>query len=62
MLAASLAYYGIFSFVPVIFIAFTVAGVFVDAVVAADQFIERVDQILGEETAAMIEEMLTSVA
>jgi membrane protein len=62
VLAASLAYYGIFSFVPVIFIAFTVAGVFIDVVVVADQFVERIEQILGQEAAAMIEEMLISVA
>jgi membrane protein len=62
VLAASLAYYSIFSFVPVIFIAFTVAGVFIDVVVVADQFVERVEQILGQEAAAMIEEMIKSVA
>ena len=62
VLAASLAYYSIFSFVPVIFIAFTVAGVFIDVVVVADQFVDRVEQILGQEAAAMIEEMLISVA
>lgn len=62
VLAASLAYYGIFSFVPVIFIAFTVAGIFIDVVVAADQFIERIAQILGDEAAEMIQELVASVA
>ncbi len=62
VMAASLAYYGIFSFVPIIFIAFTVAGVFVDVVVTADQFIERIEQILGEDAALMTEELVKSLS
>jgi membrane protein len=62
VMVASLAYYGIFSFVPIIFIAFTVTGVFIDVVVVADQFIERIEQVLGEDAALMTEELVKSLS
>ena len=46
-LAAALAYYGMFSFAPVIFIGFTVAGLFIDKLAAAERLYGRLAALLG---------------
>jgi membrane protein len=56
--AASLAYYGIFAFVPIIYIALTVAGIFIDEITAADQFYVQVADTLGSEAAQLLEDAL----
>jgi membrane protein len=60
--AASLAYYGIFAFVPIIYIGMAVAGVFIDEIAAADQFFAQVAETLGSEAAQLLEDALTSVS
>jgi membrane protein len=60
--AASLAYYGIFAFVPIIFISLTVAGVFIDEITAADQFFAQVADTLGNEAAQLLEDALTRLS
>lgn len=60
--AAALAYYGIFSFVPVIYIAFTVAGIFIDEIAAADQFYAQVSEGLGAEAAQFVEDAVTTIS
>jgi uncharacterized BrkB/YihY/UPF0761 family membrane protein len=38
-LAAALAYFGLFSFAPVIYIALTIAGIFIDQAAALERFL-----------------------
>jgi len=61
-LAAALAYYGMFAFAPVIFIAFWVAGLFIDQLSAANQFYVRLENFLGPEVAEMIQESVEAIA
>ena len=61
-LAAAIAYYGMFAFAPVIFIAVTVAGLFLDESTVVTQFFERVENALGPETAQFIQNSLDSIS
>lgn len=56
--AAALAYYGMFSFAPVLFIAVTVAGLFINELAMVDEIINRMNQLLGPETAQFIQDMV----
>ena len=60
--AAMLAYYAIFSFVPVIYITLTVAGIFVDELQSAGQLYTRVGEALGPEAAQLLEDAVNSLA
>lgn len=60
--AAALAYYAIFSFVPVIYIALTVAGLFVDELRAATQLYDRIEAAMGTQTALQLQEAVNSLA
>lgn len=53
-LAASLAYYAMFSFAPVIFIAITLVGLFIDEYELVHQFWARIESTLGQGTAEII--------
>jgi membrane protein len=57
-----LAYYAIFSFVPVIYITLTVAGIFVDELQSAGQLYTRVGEALGPEAAQLLEDAVNSLA
>lgn len=61
-LAAALAYFGIFSFAPVIYIAYWLAGLFIDEAAAAERFYERIEAALGPETAAFIEDSVNAIS
>ena len=61
-LAAALAYYGMFSLAPVIFIAFTVAGLFVNEPVAVSQVFAQLEETLGPETARFVQDIVVNVA
>jgi membrane protein len=61
-LAAALAYYGLFAFAPVIFIAFWVAGLFIDQISAADQFFARIENLFGSEIAVLIQDSVEAIA
>jgi membrane protein len=61
-LAAALAYYGMFAFAPVIFIAFWVAGFFIDQLSAVNQFYVRLENLLGPEVAEMIQDSVEAIA
>lgn len=61
-LAAALAYYGMFAFAPVIFIAFWVAGLFIDQLSAADQFFSRIENLFGPEITLFIQDSVTAIA
>jgi membrane protein len=60
--AAALAYYGMFSFAPIIFIALSVVGLFVDQIAVANQFYETLSSIFGEATATWVQESIAALA
>ena len=61
-LAAAIAYYGMFAFAPVIFIAFWVAGIFIDQLSSVNQFYVRLENLLGPEVTEMIQESVEAIA
>lgn len=61
-LAAALAYYGMFSLAPVIFIAFTVAGFFISEPAAASQVFVQLEETLGPETAQFVQNIVVNVS
>lgn len=60
-LAAALAYFGMFSFAPVILIAFAVAGFFLDAASLMDQIFARLEGALGSEVTELILDMVSAL-
>ncbi|MCP4165941.1 MAG: YihY/virulence factor BrkB family protein [Chloroflexi bacterium] len=60
--AAALAYYGIFSFAPVVFIVITVAGLFIQelSTTVLPQLYERVVQLFGQDMADFLMDLVTS--
>jgi membrane protein len=61
-LAAALAYYGMFSFAPMLYIVLTVAGIFIDTLAMADQLFAGLVDTLGYETAQFIQDMVLSAS
>jgi membrane protein len=61
-LGAGLAYYSMFSAAPVIYIAISIAGIFLDEFAVREVFFERIAKVMGSETASFLEEMVQSVA
>ena len=57
-LAAALAYYGMFSFVPVVYIAIKVAGFFINDQLLFQQIFDRLTVVLGPETASYIQDLM----
>ena len=49
ILAAALAYYGIFSFAPLVFVSYTIAGFFIDTATLAQLSTERLEELFGTE-------------
>jgi uncharacterized BrkB/YihY/UPF0761 family membrane protein len=60
-LAASLAYFGIFPFAPVIYFAYRVASLFINEVAAGERFYTRLEAVLGTETAAYIKDSVAAI-
>ncbi len=61
-LAAALAYYTIFSIIPITYIAVTIASFFVDASAAIEQITLLVEQLLGPEGVEIINEAVVVLA
>ena len=61
-LAAALAYYGVFAFAPVIFIALTVASLFVDEPATASQLFAQFEDTLGPETAQFVQDIVVNAS
>jgi membrane protein len=61
-LAAALAYYGVFSFAPVIYLAFLVAGIFINEASVADRFYTRMEAVLGAEIAIFIQNAVVALS
>jgi len=60
-LAAALAYFGMFSLAPLIYVAFSVAGIVLDEASVANQFFNRLENVMGAETAQFIQEAVYSL-
>ena len=60
--AAALAYYAIFSFVPLIYIAFTITELVLERLSVEEQFYAQVANLLGAEVAQALQEAVTSLA
>jgi membrane protein len=61
-LAAALAYYGIFSFAPVIFIAVSVAGIFINKLQAADRLYLRLEEVLGADVSNLVRDSVVALS
>jgi membrane protein len=61
-LAAALAYYGMFSFAPVIYIAITIAGIFIDELAMAGQLFEQLQKVLGPDTAEQVRRLVQAAS
>ncbi len=60
--AAALAYYAMFSFAPVLFIALTVAGIFLNELAASKELYARIESILGLETTQYVLDAVETVS
>lgn len=60
-LAAALAYYGMFSFAPVIYIAITIASLFFNQFSLMDRFLSRVETAVGPDLANLIENAVVTL-
>jgi hypothetical protein len=60
--AAALAYYAIFSFVPVIYIAFTITELVIERLSVEQQFYAQIANVLGAEIAQALQDAVTSLA
>ena len=61
-LAAALAYFGMVSFSAVIYIAYLIAGIFINEEAAAQRLYTRIEAVLGAETAAFIQNSVSAIA
>ncbi|OGO61000.1 MAG: hypothetical protein A2029_03285 [Chloroflexi bacterium RBG_19FT_COMBO_47_9] len=61
-LAAALAYYGMFSFAPIIFVAVSIAGLFIENIDPASQLFQRLEQVFGEGISNLVQESVMSIS
>lgn len=61
-LAAALAYFGMFSFSAVIYLAYRLAGIFINEAAAAERLYARLEAVLGSETATFIQESVSAIS
>jgi membrane protein len=61
-LAAALAYFGMFSFAAVIYLAFLIAGIFINEAAAAERLYTRIEAVLGSETATFIQDSVAAIS
>jgi membrane protein len=61
-LAAALAYYAMFSLAPMLFVAVTVAGIFVDGQAVVDRLVAQLGNNLGPEAVQLIQQMVAGAS
>jgi membrane protein len=61
-MAAALAYYGTFSIAPMLFVAVTVAGVFINESAITDRLMAQLSSNLGPETAQLVEDIVVDAS
>jgi membrane protein len=60
-LAAALAYFGMFSFAPIVYIAFSVAGIFINEVVLSERLAAAISEWISPEAVGIFQEMMLQV-
>jgi len=60
--AAALAFSSMFSFAPVIFIAISIVGIFADEIQVGTQMYQRLENVLGEEVALLVQESIAALS
>jgi membrane protein len=61
-LAAALAYYGMFSFAPIIFVTVSIVGFFIDEIDPASQLYQRLEAAFGAEISALVQESVSALS
>jgi membrane protein len=61
-LAAALAYYGMFSFAPIIFIVVSIVGLFVENIDPASQLFQRLEELFGEGISTVVQDSVTALS
>lgn len=61
-MAAALAYFGMFSIAPMLYIALTVAGIFINEAAITDQLLEQLARNLGPEMAQYLQDIIVSTS
>jgi membrane protein len=61
-LAASLAYFGMFSFAAIIYVAFLIASFFINETAAAERFYARIGAVFGTEISTFINESVSAIS
>ena len=61
-LAAALAYYAMFSIAPMLFVAVTVAGIFVDQQAVVDRLVAQLANNLGPEAVQLVQQMVAGAS
>jgi membrane protein len=61
-LAAALAYYSMFSFAPIIFVAVSIVGLFIQEIDPASQLFQRLEAVFGEEISALVQEAVMALS
>ena len=61
-LAAALAYYSMFSFAPIIFVAVSIAGLFIDEIDPTSQFFQRLEDMFGAEISNLVQESVMALS
>ena len=61
-LAASIAYYSMFSLVPMIYISMTVAEIFLGELASSSQVYIKIEEVLGSDIAQFIEELVVGLS
>jgi membrane protein len=61
-LAAALAYFGMFSFSAMIYLAYRFAGILINEAAAGERFYGRLEAVFGAETAAFIRDSVAAIS
>ncbi len=61
-LAAALAYYSMFSFAPIVFIAVSIVGLFIEEIDPASQLYQRLEGVFGEGISDLVREAVSSLS
>ena len=61
-LAAALAYYSMFSFAPIIFVAVSIVELFIQEIDPASQLFQRLEATFGEEISLLVQEAVTTLS
>jgi membrane protein len=61
-LAAALAYYGMFSFAPIIFIAVSIVGLFIEKIDPTELLVQRLEERFGAEISSLVQSVVTALS